>query len=90
MKKNKFPLVGLLDKLPNNSSLFETILITVNDYLVYKFLEKKINFQELTKLIYKIINLKEFQKFKKIKPKNIKQIYNLRDYVHLKLNTLGI
>ncbi len=90
VKKNKFPLVGLLDKLPNNSSLFETILITVNDYLVYKFLEKKINFQELTKLIYKIINLKEFQKFKKIKPKNIKQIYNLRDYVHLKLNTLGI
>ena len=55
-----------------------------------KFLDKKINFQELTKLIYKISNLREFQKFKKIKPKNIKQIYNLRDYVHLKLNTLGI
>ena len=35
-------------------------------------------------------NLKEFQKFKKIKPRNIKQIYNLRDYVHLKLNALGI
>ena len=90
VEKNKFPLVGLLNKLPKNSSLFETILITVNDYLVHKFLDKKINFQELTKSIYKISNLKEFQKFKKIKPKNIKQIYNLRDYVHLKLNTLGI
>ena len=90
VEKNKFPLVGLLNKLPKNSSLFETILITVNDYLVYKFLDKKINFQELNKLINKISNLKEFQKFKKIKPKNIKQIYNLRDYVHLKLNTLGI
>ena len=87
---NKFPLVRLLNKLPKNSSLFETILITVNDYLVYKFLDKKINFQELTKLIYQISNLREFKKFKKIKPKNIKQIYNLRDYVHLKLNTLGI
>ena len=87
---NKFPLVGLLNKLPKNPSLFETILITVNDYLVYKFLDKKINFQELTKLIYQISNLREFKKFKKIKPKNIKQIYNLRDYVHLKLNTLGI
>ena len=87
---NKFPLVGLLNGLPKYSSLFETVLITVNDYLVYKFLDKKINFQELTKLINRISNLKEFQKFKKIKPRNIKQIYNLRDYVHLKLNALGI
>ena len=90
VEKNKFPLVGLLNKLPKNSSLYEAILITVNDYLVYKFLDKKINFQELIRLINKISNLKEFQKFKKIKPRNIKQIYNLRDYVHLKLNTLGI
>ena len=90
VKKNRFPLVRLLDKLPKYSSLFETILITVNDHLVYKFLEKKINFHELIKLIYKISNLKEFQKFKKIRPKNLKEIYNLRDYVHLKLDALGI
>ena len=90
VEKNKFPLVGLLDGLPKYSSLFETVLITVNDYLVYKFLDRKINFQELTKLINQISNLKEFQKFKKIKPRNIEQIYNLRDYVHFKLNTLGI
>ena len=82
--------MGLLNKLPKYPSLFETVLITINDYLVYKFLDKKINFRELTNLINKISNLKEFQKFKKIKPRNIKQIYNLRDYVHLKLNTLGI
>ena len=90
VKKNKFPLIGLLNKLPKYSSLFETVLITVNDYLVFKFLERKINFQELIKLINQISNLKEFQKFKKIRPTNLKQIYNLRDYVHLKLNTLGI
>ena len=90
VQTNKFPLVRLLKKLPNNSSLYETVLITINDYLVYKFLDKKINFQKLVKLIYKISNLKEFQKFKKIQPKNIKEIYNLRDYVHLKLYTLGI
>jgi len=90
VEEKKFPLVRLLNKLPENPSLFETVLITVNDFFVYKFLEKKINFQELIKLIYKISNLKEFQKFKKIKPKNLKEIYNLRDYVHLKLDTLGI
>ena len=82
--------IRLLNKLPRNPSLFETVLVTVNDYLVNKFLEKQINFQELNKLIFKISNLKEFQKFKKIKPKNIKEIYNLRDYVHFKLETLGI
>ncbi len=90
VEKNKFPLVRLIQKLPNNSSLYETVLITINDYLVYKFLEKKINFQKLIKLIHKISNLKEFQKFKKIQPKNLKEIHNLRDYVHLKLDALGI
>ncbi len=90
VEKSKFPLIELLNELPKYSSLFETVLITTNDYLVYKFLDRKINFQELIKLINKISNLKEFQKFKKIKPRNIKQIYNLRDYVRLKLNTLGI
>ena len=90
VEKTKFPLVKLLDKIPNRSSLFETILITINDYLVYKFLEKKINFQELNRLIYKISNYKEFQKFKKINPKNLKEIYNLRYYVRLKIKSLGI
>ena len=80
----------MLDKLPRYSSLFETVLITVNDYLVNKFLHKQIDFQKLTKLIFKISNLKEFQKFKKIQPKSIKEIYNLRNYVHFKLDTLGI
>ena len=86
----KFPLVKLLDKLPSHSSLYETILITVNDYLVFKFLDKKINFQKLINLINRISNFKEYHKFKKIKPKNIDDIYELRDYVSLKLDSLGI
>ena len=86
----KFPLVRLLKKMPKHTSLFETILITVNDYLVYKFLDEKITFQNLTKLIYKISNMKEFNKYKKIKPKSVDDIYRLRDYVSLKLSTLGI
>ena len=90
VEQNKFPLVRLLNKLPKNSSLFETVLITVNDYLVYRFLEKKINFQKLIKLILKISNLREFQKFKKIKPKKVDDIYRLRDYVSSKMDSLGI
>ena len=86
----KFPLVKILNKLPKYTSLFEAVLITINDYLVFKFLEKKINFQKLIKLIDRFSNLREFQKFKKIKPKNIDDIYKLRDYVSLKLDSLGI
>ncbi len=86
----KFPLIKLLKKLPSHSSLYETILITINDYLVFKFLDNSINFQKLIDLIIQISNFKEFQKFKKIKPKNVDDIYLLRDYVSLKLDSLGI
>jgi len=86
----KFPLVKILDVLPKHPSLFETVLITVNDYLVIKFLEKKINFEKLIYLINKIIKLKEFQKYKKIKAKNVEDIYTLRGYVRSKMDSLGI
>ena len=86
----KFPLVKLLNKLPNYPSLFETVLITINDYLVYKFLNKDISFQKLIYLIDKFSNSKDFKKFKKIKPKNAEDIYRLRDYVSSKMNSFSI
>jgi len=86
----KFPLIKILNKLPNKPSLFETVLITINDNLVYKFLEKKIDYKKLVTLIIKFSNLKEFQKYKKIKAKNVEDIYALRDYVSFKMNSIGI
>ena len=62
----------------------------INDYLVFKFLDKKISFKKLIYLINKITKLKEFKKFKKIKPKNVEDIYRLRDYVSFKMDSLGI
>ena len=38
----KFSFVKILNKLPKHNSMFETLLITVNDYFVYKFLNKKL------------------------------------------------
>ena len=87
---NQFPLVKLLKNLPKNSSLYETVLITVNDYLVQEFLNRRIKFKNLINLIYKISNLKEFKKFKKIKPRKVEEIYLLRDYVSSKMDSLGI
>ena len=86
----KFPLVNILNRLPKKNSLYETVLITVNDFLVYKFLDSKINFNQLIMLINKFSSLKEFQKYKEIRPQNAHEIYKLRDYVSLKLSSLGI
>ena len=80
----KFPSIGLLKNIPNKISLFETVLISANDLLVNQFLKKKIKFTEISKYLKKITNLKEFKKFKAIKPKNFKQILTLSSYVRLK------
>ena len=87
---SKFPTIKLLKNLPSYNSLYETVLITINDFLVYKFLENKITFSKLLELINKISCSSEFIKYKKMKPRNITDIYKLRDYVSLKLSKLGI
>ena len=40
----KFPILNCLKFLPDKHSLFETILVTANDYFVFKFIQKKIKF----------------------------------------------
>ena len=82
----KFPTIGLLKKLPESNTLFETVLITVNDYLVYKFLDKKISFEQLNDMLIKFTLSKDFSKYKKIIPKNLKQINDIRKLVSLKMN----
>ena len=86
----KFLFVKILNNLEKKYSLFETVLITVNDYFVYKFLKKEISFEKMIFLINKFVNFKSFVKYKKIKPKNVKDIYRLRDYVSSKIDSLGI
>jgi 1-deoxy-D-xylulose-5-phosphate reductoisomerase len=85
-----FPVIDILNYLPSKSSLFETVLVTTNDELVNLFLKGKIRFYDISKNILKFINLKEFQKFKKKKPKNIQDIHILSDYVRLKVNSLCV
>ena len=87
---NQFPFVKILNKLPKFSSLYETALVTLNDHLVSKFLDKKINYNKLISLIYKYSNDKNFTKFKKFPAKNMRDIMKIRDYVSLKLDALGI
>tara|TARA_B000000609_G_scaffold156096_1_gene148099 strand:+ start:137 stop:1300 length:1164 start_codon:yes stop_codon:yes gene_type:complete len=75
----KFPLIKVLKMLPNNTSFFETILVSINDKFVDLFLKNKIKFTDISKKMNKVLNLYKLKKYKNIKPKNVKQI--------LKMNT---
>jgi|TARA_B110001452_G_scaffold252266_1_gene242009 1-deoxy-D-xylulose-5-phosphate reductoisomerase len=86
----KFPSVKILKRLPLKDSLYETVIVSANDELVEMFLEKKIKFLEIIHRLNKIINLKEFIKYKKITPKNLSQIYKLSKIVRLKTRSLSI
>ena len=88
--KKRFPVVKILNYLPSNDSLYETVIVAANDKLVNMFLDGKIRFLDISKILLKIINYKEFKKYKRIKPKNIAQIEQLSDYVSLKISSLSV
>ena len=86
----KFPAVNLINMLSEKDSLFETILVSANDALVDLFLNKKINFTDITSELLRISKLSEFKKYKSIQPRNIAQIEQLAEYVSLKIYSLRI
>ena len=86
----RFPMVKILKMMPNNISLFETVLVSANDCLVDLFLNKKIKYQDIYKNLKKILRLSEFTKLKSSKPKNVLQIIHLSKYVALKTKSLCV
>ncbi len=86
----KFPVIKILNKLPSDNSLFETVIVAANDKLVNLFLDKKINFLDISRILLKITKEKEFLKYREIIPKNIEVIVKLSNYVSLKVDTYVI
>ena len=86
----KYPVVKILNNLPNKSSLFETIIVSTNDQLVDLYLSNKISFTKISHSMLKIIKLREFLKYKKKHPKNVQEIINLSTYVRLKVKSICI
>ena len=86
----RFPVVSIIKKLTNADSLFETIIVSANDCLVKLFLKNKIKFTDISEVLLKICNMKEFTKFRLIKPKNVDEITKLSHYVSLKINSMCI
>ena len=90
VSNSKFPSINFLKKVPNSISLFETVLVTANDFLVELFLKKKITYPEIYQILNIITNQKEFIKLKLIKPSSLGQISKLSKYVAFKIKTLSV
>ena len=84
----RFPITKILDKLPEKSSLFETVLVSINDILVKLFLVNRIKFTDIFKKMNIMLELNEFKKFKKLKVKKIGDILNLNKKIKEKLKTV--
>ena len=84
----RFSVVKILNKLPEKSSLYETILVSINDKLVSLFLDNKIKFTDIFEKMHNILERNEFKKFKMIKVKKISDVTNLNKSVRLKVHSL--
>ena len=81
----RYPMVKIMNFLPNHHSLFETVIVSANDTLVECFLDKKIKFTDIQKKLFNTIKLKEFLKYKNISPRKVNDIIELKNYVRLKI-----
>jgi len=89
-----FPVVKILENLPDKITLFETVIVTINDHLVNLFLNKKINYNQLQHLLLKFTKNKVFNKYKKKKSKKIQDITfvknNVRSIIIKSLNRQNV
>ena len=86
----KFPSCKLLKMIKNKVSLFETILISANDALVDLYLNRNIKFNDISRNLQKILNLKFFKRYLYKNPTNVDQIIKLNKQVRLKTINLCI
>ena len=86
----RYPIIDVLRKLPNNDSIFEILLVHVNDKLVDLFLKKKIKFNQISSKLLKIIECQEFKKYKHIKVNNIREVKDIINYLSLKIDYLSV
>jgi len=86
----KYPLIKVLKLIPKKESLFETLLVSINDELVGLFLENKIGFDDISMKLNQLINNKTLLKYRQKKVNNFTQIEKLNEFVRLKTKTLSV
>jgi 1-deoxy-D-xylulose-5-phosphate reductoisomerase len=85
VKSIKYPMINLFKYLPNKHSLFETVIVSINDTIVNMYLNNKIEFWDISKLVLKFISSKEYSVYKKVYPRKISDIINLNRIINEKL-----
>ncbi len=86
----KYPTIKILKYIPNKNTLFETLLVSINDELVEMFLKNRISFDEISTKMNQIINSKLFRKYRLKKVNNLAQIEKLNEFVRLKTKSLSV
>ena len=86
----KYPLINILKIVPKKDTLFETLLVSINDELVSLFLHNKISFDDISKKLKQIINSKTFINYRHKKLQNLTQIEKLNEFVRLKTKSLSV
>ena len=88
--KLKYPAIKILNKISNNNTLFETVLISANDELVNLYINNKIKFLDINRNLIKILKYKNYLKLINKKPKKLSDIISLSEEVRLKTRNLCI
>ena len=83
--RRKFPMLNVLKIIPDKFTLYNTVIVSLNDILVDLFLKKFINFQDISKIFYKTIRRKKFNKYKLVKPRSINDIINTKKIVQMEI-----
>ena len=68
--------------------MYETVIVTINDFFVDKYLKKKINFFDISKFVLKFINNNKFKIYKKFEAKSVDDILNLNEFIKKELNKI--
>ena len=87
-KTVNFPLLSLIKSIPSKDSLFETVIVSANDHLVKLFLNKKIKFTDIIKVLLKIINMKSLTKYKKKSSSSVSEIIKTKNFTIKLINDL--
>ena len=81
----KFPLTKILNTLPEKSSLFETILVSINDKLVELFLDNRIKYTDISKKMHNMLRLNDLKRFKMRKVINSNEIFKINNQIKKKV-----
>ena len=81
----KFPLLKILNYKFNNT-YFEIIMVSINDYLVKKYLNNKIPYASIYEIMLKLLKNQYFIKYYNARPNNINEIKSMVKKVNNYLN----